>query len=95
MCSRFGRFSLNVENEQADAGLDGRTGLARPNSQARTGTRKYIFFPVQLTTSRILPRPPNTNDDIEQSPSQGGITVEGDLEQLNGDSARSNNYSVR
>ena len=24
--------------------------------------------------------PPNTNDDIEQSPSQGGIVVEGDLE---------------
>ena len=26
--------------------------------------------------------PPNTNDDIEQSPAQGRITVEGDLEQL-------------
>ena len=24
--------------------------------------------------------PPNTNDDIEQSPAQGEITVEGDLE---------------
>ena len=47
------RFSLSVENEQADAGRDGRTRLARPNSQARTGTGKYSFFPVQLTTSRI------------------------------------------
>ena len=37
------------------------------------------------------PPPPNpyTNDDIEQSPSQGGITFKGDLEQLNGDSVRS------
>ena len=35
---------------------------------------------------RHLAPPSNTNDDIEQSPSQGGITVEGDLEQLNGDS---------
>ena len=35
------RFSLGVENEQADAGRDGRTRLARPNSQARTGTGKY------------------------------------------------------
>ena len=26
--------------------------------------------------------PPNTNDDIEQSPAQGRITVESDLEQL-------------
>ena len=26
------------------------------------------------------PPPPNTNDDVEQSPAQGGITVEGDLE---------------
>ena len=29
--------------EQADAGRDGRTRLARPNSQARTGTEKYLF----------------------------------------------------
>ena len=37
------RFSLNVENEQADAGWDGRTLLARPNSQTPTGTGKYLF----------------------------------------------------
>ena len=30
-------FSLSMENKQADAGRDGRTRLARPNSQARTG----------------------------------------------------------
>ena len=35
-----------------------------------------------------LAPPPNTNDDMERSLAQGGITVEGDLEQLNGDSAR-------
>ena len=29
-----------MDNEQADAGRDGRTRLARPNSLARTGTRK-------------------------------------------------------
>ena len=39
-------------DEQADAGRDGRTRLARPNSQARTGTGEY-FFSGQLTTSRI------------------------------------------
>ena len=37
------RFSLNVENEQADARRDCRTCLARSNSQARTGTGKYYF----------------------------------------------------
>ena len=31
-------------DEQADAGRDCRTRLARPNSQARTGTGKYSFF---------------------------------------------------
>ena len=41
------------ENEQADAGQDGRIHLLRPNSQARTGTGKCSCFPVQLTTSRI------------------------------------------
>ena len=41
------------------------------------------------------PPPPNTNDDIEQSPAQGGITVEGALEQLNGDSVRPDSLSVR
>ena len=39
-------------NEQAGAGRDCRTRLARPHSQARTGKRNLIF-PVQLTTSRI------------------------------------------
>ena len=28
-------------DEQADAGRDGRTRLAKPNSQARTGTGEY------------------------------------------------------
>ena len=37
------RFSLSVENEQADAGRDGRTRLARPNSQALMATGKYSF----------------------------------------------------
>ena len=44
-----------------------------------------------------FPPPPNTNDDIDQSPAQGGIAVEGDLhdlEQLNGDSVRSDSLSV-
>ena len=44
---------------------------------------------------RHLAPPPSTNDDIEQSPAQGGITVEGDLEKLNGDSIRSDRLSVR
>ena len=39
---------LSVENERTDAGRDGRTRLARSNSQARTGTGKY-----SLTTSRV------------------------------------------
>ena len=30
-----------MENEQTDAGRDGRTRLARPNFRARTGTEKY------------------------------------------------------
>ena len=37
------RFSLSVENEQSDAGRDGRTRLAIPNSQARMGKGKYSF----------------------------------------------------
>ena len=32
-----------MKNEQADAGRDGWTRLARPNSQARTGTGEYSF----------------------------------------------------
>ena len=32
------RFSLSMENEQADAGWDGRIRLGRTNSQAQTGT---------------------------------------------------------
>ena len=37
-------------NAQADAGRNGRTRLARPNSQARTGTGKKNISPVQLRT---------------------------------------------
>ena len=37
------RFSLSMENTEADAGMDGQTRLAKPNSQARTGTRIKVF----------------------------------------------------
>ena len=40
-------------DEQADAGRDCRTLVARPNSQARTNADRAIFiFPVQVTTCR-------------------------------------------
>ena len=41
--SKCTRFSLIVENEQADARRDGQTCLARPNSQARTRTGKIML----------------------------------------------------
>ena len=50
-----------------------------------------VIFPLL----RHLPPPSNTNRDIDQSLSQGRITVKGDLEQLNGDSVRSGSRSVR
>ena len=40
-------------DEQADAGRDCRTRLAKPIFQAQTGTGNFSLFPVQLTTSRI------------------------------------------
>ena len=41
-------------DEQADAGRDGRTRFARPNSQAGANAdRETFIFPVKLTTSRI------------------------------------------
>ena len=41
-------------DEQADAGRDCRTRLARPNCQAGANADREIFiFPVQLTTYRI------------------------------------------
>ena len=45
------RFSFSIENEQADKRRYSQTCLAKPNSQARTGARK--FFPVQLIINRI------------------------------------------
>ena len=41
----------SIENEQADKRRYSQTCLAKPNSQARTGARK--FSPVQLTINRI------------------------------------------
>ena len=43
---------------------------------------------------RHLTPPRSTNGDIERSPAQGGITVEDDLEELDGDSVRSDIRSV-
>ena len=42
-----------------------------------------------ISTSPTPPPHKYTNDDIDQCTSQGGNTVKGDLEQLNGDSVRS------
>ena len=44
------RFSLSMEKEQADAGRDCRTRLARPILT----DRETSIFPVQLTTHRIV-----------------------------------------
>ena len=41
-------FSLSVENEQADAERDGRTRLARPNSQARTFGNRDVLVILRL-----------------------------------------------
>ena len=43
---------------------------------------------------RNVSPPQNANDDVEQSLPQSEITVEGDLEQLDGNSIRSNSLSV-
>ena len=40
------REKLSVENDQADAGRDDLTCLARSSSQARTGTGIFFFFPL-------------------------------------------------
>ena len=45
------RFSVSIENEQADKRRYSQTCLAKPSSRARTGARK--FSPVQLTINRI------------------------------------------
>ena len=54
------RFSLSMENEQADAGRDGRTHLARPISHSRetkfsgaNGDREMLILPAQLTMSSL------------------------------------------
>ena len=48
------RFGLRVENEQADAGRDGRTRLARETTfPGAIRDRDIFIFLVQLTTSRI------------------------------------------
>ena len=51
----------SVENNQADAGQDGRTRLARPNSRARAGTGEIFIFPVQVTTGKIGWQPVDQN----------------------------------
>ena len=51
-----------------------------------------VIFPLL----RNLAPPPNTSEDIEQSPAQGGITVQGDFEQTDGDSVCSDSlFPVR
>ena len=46
------QIQLEFGDEQADAGRHCGTRLARPSSQARTGTEIFIFS-LQLTTSRL------------------------------------------
>ena len=54
------RFTRGVENEEADAGRDGRTCIAEPNSQARTDTEEKDVSLVLVTTNKIIGR-----DDID------------------------------
>ena len=47
------RFSLRMEMSRLTRDGTAEPVSRDPSSQARTGTGKYLFFPVQLTTSRI------------------------------------------
>ena len=47
------QFSLSVENEQTNAGRDGLTRLAEPNSQALTGTGKCLFYLFSLSRAEL------------------------------------------
>ena len=51
------RFSLSMENEQADTGRGGRTRLARPNAQARTGQGKKYFPCLADHVQDLQPHP--------------------------------------
>ena len=55
---------------------------------------KYHDDGIILLLRHLAP-PPNTNDNIEQSLAEGGITIEADLQQPDGDSVRSDSLSVR
>ena len=76
------RFSLNIENEQTDAGRDGRTCLTRPNSQARTATGKNSFslfslFDVILLDSHMrADKTCETNIGVLDLPSRN-VTTQG------------------
>ena len=59
------RFSLSVEGEWwADAGRDGRTYLARPNSQARTGTGQKTFSLFSSPRAELLATLPSVDPSI-------------------------------
>ena len=47
------RFSLSMENEQADAGRDGGTPSGETKFSGAYGDGGIFIIPVQLTTSRI------------------------------------------
>ena len=54
--NRVSKHQIQPEygDEQADAGRDSRTRLARKTKfSGANGDREKLFFPVQLTTSRI------------------------------------------
>ena len=61
------QIRLSVENGQGDAGRDGRTRLARPNSQARTGTYKKAFSAISNDHGTFNARPSfsHTNYDYK------------------------------
>ena len=46
-----------MENEQADAGRDDRTRLARPKSQARTGTDSITYLCVVTHIVKSIDQP--------------------------------------
>ena len=74
-------------------------GVRYQRDAAVVAAQCWILLFVEYHDDGIFPLlrhfapPPNTDDDIEQSPAQ--ITVEGDLEELNGDSVWSDSLSVR
>ena len=90
LCDRTSKgFCLSHRRVESTQRFKNKEEICSHLLENRCSSQRWLH--LSTATPPLLPALSKTNDYVEQSPSQGGVVIESELEQFNADSVRYDN----